>query len=203
MAQLMPLPLTVSCFSKIQIGLTFLVPAHLGSPGKRAVKRVCVCMQETELQPAVFPVSGQFRFVWLDTANVVRCALHQRINKLVCLSLHSININRSITCLCCLLTVKSHMLSVCPTHLQSIANDGLVIIITRCCSIKNERLHHWSHLPNNIGPRWIFLIFHNGLEDASELSLPLGGSGSPGLIRGSLGQPECTCEMASQLVRPF
>ena len=33
--QLMPLPLTVSCFSKIQIGFTFLVPAHLGSPGKR------------------------------------------------------------------------------------------------------------------------------------------------------------------------
>ena len=44
MAQLMPLPLTVSCFSKIQIGFTFLVPAHLGSPGKRAVKRVCVCV---------------------------------------------------------------------------------------------------------------------------------------------------------------
>ena len=42
MAQLMPLPLTVSCFSKIQIGFTFLVPAHLGSPGHRAVKRVCV-----------------------------------------------------------------------------------------------------------------------------------------------------------------
>jgi len=41
-AQLMPLPLTASCFSKIQIGFTFLVPAHLGSPGKRAVKRVCV-----------------------------------------------------------------------------------------------------------------------------------------------------------------
>ena len=43
MAQLMPLPLTVSCFSKIQIDFTFLVPAHLGSPGKRAVKWVCVC----------------------------------------------------------------------------------------------------------------------------------------------------------------
>ena len=40
MAQLMPLPLTVICFSKIQIGFTFLVLAHLGSPGKRAVKRV-------------------------------------------------------------------------------------------------------------------------------------------------------------------
>jgi len=44
MAQLMLLPLTVSCFSKIQIGFTFLVPAHLGSPGKRAVKRVWVCV---------------------------------------------------------------------------------------------------------------------------------------------------------------
>ena len=43
MAQLMPLPLTVSCFSKIQIGFTFLVPADPGSPGKRAVKRACVC----------------------------------------------------------------------------------------------------------------------------------------------------------------
>jgi len=41
-AQLMPLPLTVSCFGKIQIGFTLLVPAHPGSPGKRAVKRVCV-----------------------------------------------------------------------------------------------------------------------------------------------------------------
>ena len=44
MAQLMPLPLTVSCFSKIQIGVTFLVPAHPGSPGQRAAKRVCECV---------------------------------------------------------------------------------------------------------------------------------------------------------------
>ena len=42
MAQVMPLSLTVSCFSKFQIGFTFLVPAHLGSPGKRAIKRGCV-----------------------------------------------------------------------------------------------------------------------------------------------------------------
>jgi len=41
----MPLPLTVSCFNKIQIGFTFLVPAHLGSPGKGPLNgRVCVCM---------------------------------------------------------------------------------------------------------------------------------------------------------------
>ena len=42
MAQLMPLPLAVSCFSKIQVVFTFLVPAHLGSPGQRAVKQVCL-----------------------------------------------------------------------------------------------------------------------------------------------------------------
>jgi len=53
MAQLMPLPLTVSCFSEIQIGFTFPVPAHPCSPGQRAIKRTraracvraCVCIQ--------------------------------------------------------------------------------------------------------------------------------------------------------------
>ena len=44
MAQLMPLPLTISCSSKIHIGFTSVVPAHLGSPRQRAVKRVCVCV---------------------------------------------------------------------------------------------------------------------------------------------------------------
>jgi len=49
MAQLMPLPLTISCSSKIQIGFTFLVPAYLGSPGKMAVKTsVCVCAVGSE-----------------------------------------------------------------------------------------------------------------------------------------------------------
>ena len=42
MAQLMPLPLTVSCYSKIQIGFTFLVLAYPDGPRKRAFKRVCV-----------------------------------------------------------------------------------------------------------------------------------------------------------------
>ena len=45
LAQLMPLPLTVSCFSKMQIGFTSLVPAHLGSPGKWPLN-VCVWREE-------------------------------------------------------------------------------------------------------------------------------------------------------------
>ena len=49
MAQLMSLPLTIFCFSKIQIGFTFLVPAHLGSStcvcARACVRaRVCVCI---------------------------------------------------------------------------------------------------------------------------------------------------------------
>ena len=44
MAQLISLPLTVSCFSKIQIVFTFLLPAHQGSPGQRAIEWLCVCM---------------------------------------------------------------------------------------------------------------------------------------------------------------
>ena len=56
MAQLMPLPLTVSCFSKIQIGFTFLVPARLGSPGKGPLNGcvcvcVCVCMSHDYSSP--------------------------------------------------------------------------------------------------------------------------------------------------------
>ena len=55
MAQLTPMPLTVSCSRKIQIGFNFLVPAHLGSPGKRAVKRVCVC----DALPAAQPTASE------------------------------------------------------------------------------------------------------------------------------------------------
>ena len=62
MAQLMTLPLTVSCFSKIQIGFTFLVPAHLGSPGKRAVKQVCVCACADTLVSSASEVTTLWRY---------------------------------------------------------------------------------------------------------------------------------------------
>ena len=65
-AQLMPLPLTVSCFSKIQIRFTFLVRAHRGSPGKRAVKRVCVC---------VCVCVSKIKTAHWHSGNVVRCTI--------------------------------------------------------------------------------------------------------------------------------
>jgi len=68
-AQLMPLPLTVSCFSKIEIGFTSLLPAYPGSPGKRAAKRVCVCVcvRLFTLQFANWPCLS----VFIDHASLV------------------------------------------------------------------------------------------------------------------------------------
>jgi len=59
MVQLMPLQLTVSCFSKIHIGFTFMVSAHPGSPGQSAVERVCVraCMYVCALTSATVMVA--------------------------------------------------------------------------------------------------------------------------------------------------
>jgi len=44
--RVMPLLLTLASVSKIQIGFTFLVPAHPGNPGQRAIKRVCVYLAQ-------------------------------------------------------------------------------------------------------------------------------------------------------------
>jgi len=77
MAQLMPLPLTVSCFSKIQIGFTFLVLAHPDSPGQRAVKRVCVCVLPVAVcgrSSILLRCIMSFTSVFVDDINV--CTVH-------------------------------------------------------------------------------------------------------------------------------
>ena len=78
MAQLMPLPLTVSCFSKIQIGFTFLVPADLGSSGKRTIKRVCVdiCRKLSALRLDLVYIMIKHQNLicqWSAETNVVTC----------------------------------------------------------------------------------------------------------------------------------
>ena len=74
MAQLKPLPLTVSCFSKIQFGFAFLVLAHPGSPGQRAVKCVCVCVSQ-QMLTAIKHVADD-NFVFSRTAH----SINQSIN---------------------------------------------------------------------------------------------------------------------------
>jgi len=63
MVQPMPLPLTVSCCTKIQIGFTFLVLAHPGSPGQRAIKRVCVCVCVTDWLLVMYGILLQHLFL--------------------------------------------------------------------------------------------------------------------------------------------
>ena len=89
MAQLMPLPLTVSCSSKIQIGFTFLVPAHPGSPGQRAVKRVCVCVcvRCCAMQLPTDSFSSDPERSWLQP--VTSLAISPAEEMLVCCTSHS------------------------------------------------------------------------------------------------------------------
>ena len=85
--QLMPLSLTVSCFSKIQIGFTFLESAHPGSPGQRAVKWmcvfvcVCVCVCVWLCACEYSPIRGaqtHFRLVYAQSAHVCACFVSSR-----------------------------------------------------------------------------------------------------------------------------
>ena len=65
-AQLMPLPLTVSCLSKIQIGFIFLVPAHPGSPGKGPLN-VCVYTDIAKFAGHLPHRYGNSRAIWDHT----------------------------------------------------------------------------------------------------------------------------------------
>jgi len=71
MAQLMPLPLAVSCFRKIQIGFTFLIPAYPGSPRQRAVKRVLVFVNLYCGCTTVVSLLGHIAF--LECGDAVSC----------------------------------------------------------------------------------------------------------------------------------
>jgi len=69
MAQLMPLPLTVSCFSKIQIGFTFVVPAHLDSLGKGRYSGVCIAIASPSLDQHVSAGRASAVMMWLFIIN--------------------------------------------------------------------------------------------------------------------------------------
>jgi len=57
MVQLMPLPPTVSCFIKIQIGFTFLIPAHQCHPGKGPLGLFHIGVTQRKSLSLVLPLS--------------------------------------------------------------------------------------------------------------------------------------------------
>ena len=78
MAELMPLPLTVSCSSKIQIGFTLVVLAHLGSHGQRCVcvcVRVCVCILTNAVGKRTATTRRRAAEVMLTLCSVVYCSV--------------------------------------------------------------------------------------------------------------------------------
>jgi len=101
MAQLVPLPLTVSCFSEIQSGFTFLVLAHLGSPRKRAVKRVL--NGSTQVLLALYAVNCIYNSICvclqLKSHWTIRVGLSCMSHKtLVSISVQQ-NLQRNVSCL--------------------------------------------------------------------------------------------------------
>jgi len=101
MTQLKPLPLTVSCFSKIQIGFSLLVPAHLGSPGKRAIKRVCVC---------VFLLDAELYTAAVCRARSPDCAVHSNasVNQQRAAETRALNVIHRCDVIDGYLSVQSH-----------------------------------------------------------------------------------------------
>jgi len=63
----MPLLLTVSCFSNIHIVFTFLVPAHLGSPGKGPLNG-CVCVIGVQIYILTFTTVYKIHGMTLQSA---------------------------------------------------------------------------------------------------------------------------------------
>jgi len=77
MAQLMPLPLTVSCFCQMQIVFTFLVLAHLASPGKGPLNGCCCCFRELIGNATLSAIDTMMPLQWqldFSSAEVCNCA---------------------------------------------------------------------------------------------------------------------------------
>ena len=71
-AQLMPLQLAVSCLSEMQIGFTFLVPAHSGSPGQKGPLNGCVCVGAEYSSSSLSSSSSYFH-------SFINCAVNKTI----------------------------------------------------------------------------------------------------------------------------
>ena len=97
-AQLMPLPLTVSCFIEIQIGFTFLVLAHPGSPGQRAVKRcVCVLQGVTFYDQLLSKLQSTYEFTVDDYVSSDTKGVRRSASRIVRLAL--VSSQRTMICL--------------------------------------------------------------------------------------------------------
>jgi len=108
MAQLMLLPLTVSCFSKIQIGFTFLVPAHPGSPGQRAIKRVCVT--DNKYTCSVTKKSSPSQLVQILTHDINQIISKNFTSNIKTITINSILISKTAQCR------ETYMLSHCSVY---------------------------------------------------------------------------------------
>jgi len=148
----MPVPLTVSCFSKIQIGFTFLVPAHPCSPGQRAVKRVCVCVcllnrvrgvRRRVCRSCVSLGATNLRpdptcdcCIRVPTMNIVQCALR------LCVVQHALVVIRSLAAT----NLLSHFLTIVAIAAPSRHNPTYAQLYSLCRTAGNGSTELTGHL---------------------------------------------------------
>ena len=140
MAQLMPLPLTASCFTKIQIGFTFLVLAHPGSPGKRAVKCVCVCVLSRSLRSSITNLLARPSGITGNFSSPAFSVSAPSIWNCLPIHIHSIDNNNVILQMMFIILQSPLLLSGQPAPVPEIRLQFLVLI--NLCSTYVWMLNH-------------------------------------------------------------
>jgi len=138
MSQWMPLPLTVSCFSKVQIGFTFLAPAHPGSPGQTAIKRVCVHHNVTglRLQPRPTTYDLAVPSGWLFKCNTGTPAYGSLCaNMMSSIKLEAHNVSQ-----CCQRSTEPQPQITYTKHLLTIWH-----VVPEICSWTDGQRDRWGH----------------------------------------------------------
>ena len=158
----MPLPLAVSCFSKIETGFTFLVPAGPGSPGQWAVKRcVCVCV-------CVCALIGQLASgCRLQGGPVRRYKDSLKINLRACDLAPSVlrtgPLDRSVWRQCCSNAISAFEERRTAALVAKQKARLLLLLLLPCCCKRDDdvdlrrlrqtmRLAHWSVCPSQVAP---------------------------------------------------
>ena len=152
MAQLMPRPLTVSCFRKIQIGFTFLLLVHLGSPGKTALKRVCVCVC-VYCQLVYGQTNLEWRqFIVCHVSLSCQCPQfpHTRINEAWLPRLLQLAFSHLLQTAVTLLQLLVDLL-----HCRMLLSYVHLLLIGRVDSFLNESLQRVIHLYNVKQTNWV------------------------------------------------
>jgi len=167
MALRIPLPLTVSCFSKIQIGFTFLVPAHPGSPGQRPLNSVCVCGHKQSLY---WPVRYMWSMFYKRSDDTAKC--QQTLIDVSCFSCSLLDSTRTTD------TFAASQVNL----QQSVSHNNVPYLLLYRCATRSSVAASTTMLPEHavtgLSPWWVdpnvdWLYISINLHQSTSVSVSL------------------------------